>query len=79
MAKNVLVVLSQMGWSSLKQYYTYTWALVPEGYTEGTGVDYYALFQGKDSNLSLSSHKNISAGRCGQRCTSNSPDSDVIL
>ncbi|XP_069011640.1 calcium-binding and coiled-coil domain-containing protein 1b isoform X2 [Embiotoca jacksoni] len=35
----------EMGWSSVKQYYTYTWALVPEGYTEGTSVDYCALFQ----------------------------------
>ncbi|XP_072238443.1 calcium-binding and coiled-coil domain-containing protein 1-like [Leuresthes tenuis] len=35
----------EMGWSSLKQYYTYTWALVPEGYTERTIVDYCALFQ----------------------------------
>ncbi|RVE72795.1 hypothetical protein OJAV_G00041170 [Oryzias javanicus] len=34
----------QLGWSSVKEYYTYTWALVPEGYTEGSGVDSYALF-----------------------------------
>ncbi|XP_070693913.1 calcium-binding and coiled-coil domain-containing protein 1b isoform X2 [Pempheris klunzingeri] len=35
----------QVGWSSVKQYYTYTWALVPEGYTEGTSVNYCAIFQ----------------------------------
>ncbi|KAK9529161.1 hypothetical protein VZT92_013274 [Zoarces viviparus] len=35
----------EMGCSSLKQYYTYTWAVVPEGYTEGTGVNSCALFQ----------------------------------
>ncbi|XP_023180526.1 calcium-binding and coiled-coil domain-containing protein 1-like isoform X1 [Xiphophorus maculatus] len=35
----------QMGWSSVKQYHTYTWALVPEGYTEGTSVDHCAVFQ----------------------------------
>ncbi|XP_037535540.1 calcium-binding and coiled-coil domain-containing protein 1 [Nematolebias whitei] len=35
----------EMGWSSLKQYYTYTWALVPEGYAEGTSVDCCANFQ----------------------------------
>ncbi|KAM4587431.1 calcium-binding and coiled-coil domain-containing protein 1-like isoform 3-T3 [Odontesthes bonariensis] len=35
----------EMGWSSLKQYYTYAWALVPEGYTERTTVDYCTLFQ----------------------------------
>ncbi|XP_044078791.1 calcium-binding and coiled-coil domain-containing protein 1-like isoform X2 [Siniperca chuatsi] len=35
----------EVGWSSLKQYYTYTWALVPEGYTEGTCVNSCVLFQ----------------------------------
>ncbi|XP_061584572.1 calcium-binding and coiled-coil domain-containing protein 1b [Cololabis saira] len=34
----------EMGWSSIKQYYTYTWALVPEGYSEGTSVNTCALF-----------------------------------
>ncbi|KAG7218457.1 hypothetical protein INR49_020364 [Caranx melampygus] len=34
----------EMGWTSLKQYYTYTWAQVPEGYTEGTSVNCCALF-----------------------------------
>ncbi|KAM7006962.1 calcium-binding and coiled-coil domain-containing protein 1-like [Tautogolabrus adspersus] len=34
----------EVGWSSVKQYYTYTWALVPEGYTECTDVNYCALF-----------------------------------
>ncbi|XP_034441770.1 calcium-binding and coiled-coil domain-containing protein 1-like isoform X2 [Hippoglossus hippoglossus] len=35
----------EVGWSSLKQYFTYSWALVPEGYTEGTDVNWCALFQ----------------------------------
>ncbi|KAM7401969.1 hypothetical protein PAMP_017246 [Pampus punctatissimus] len=35
----------KMGWSSVKEYYTYTWVLVPEGYTEGTNVNCCALFQ----------------------------------
>ncbi|KAM4582494.1 calcium-binding and coiled-coil domain-containing protein 1-like [Fundulus diaphanus] len=35
----------QTGWSSVKEYHTYTWAAVPEGYTEGTSVDYWAVFQ----------------------------------
>ncbi|XP_063329153.1 calcium-binding and coiled-coil domain-containing protein 1-like [Pelmatolapia mariae] len=35
----------EMGWTSVKQYYTYTWATVPEGYTEGTSVDFCAVFQ----------------------------------
>uniref|UniRef100_UPI0037E728A5 calcium-binding and coiled-coil domain-containing protein 1-like n=1 Tax=Semicossyphus pulcher TaxID=241346 RepID=UPI0037E728A5 len=34
----------QVDWTSVKQYYTYTWALVPEGYTEGTNVNFCALF-----------------------------------
>ncbi|XP_029947797.1 calcium-binding and coiled-coil domain-containing protein 1-like [Salarias fasciatus] len=34
----------EMGWSSIKQYYTYTWALVPEGHVEGTSVDFSAHF-----------------------------------
>ncbi|XP_026202655.1 calcium-binding and coiled-coil domain-containing protein 1b isoform X2 [Anabas testudineus] len=34
----------EVGWSSVKDYYTYTWALVPEGYTEGSSVDGCALF-----------------------------------
>ncbi|XP_056292790.1 calcium-binding and coiled-coil domain-containing protein 1-like isoform X2 [Pseudoliparis swirei] len=33
------------GCSSVKQYYTYTWAVVPEGYTEGTSINCYVLFQ----------------------------------
>uniref|UniRef100_A0A8C5HGD7 SKICH domain-containing protein n=1 Tax=Gouania willdenowi TaxID=441366 RepID=A0A8C5HGD7_GOUWI len=37
----------QVGWSSIKNYYTYTWAVVPEGYTEGTDVDSSALFHRK--------------------------------
>ncbi|KAM7422398.1 hypothetical protein PAMA_010445 [Pampus argenteus] len=35
----------KVGWSSVKEYYTYTWVLVPEGYTEGTNVNCCALFQ----------------------------------
>ncbi len=45
--KKVFVILPQVGWTSVKQYYTYTWALVPEGYTEGTNVNCCVLFQGK--------------------------------
>ncbi|XP_034388694.1 calcium-binding and coiled-coil domain-containing protein 1b [Cyclopterus lumpus] len=35
----------EMGCSSVKQYYTYTWAVVPNGYTEGTSINCYVLFQ----------------------------------
>ncbi|XP_029991111.1 calcium-binding and coiled-coil domain-containing protein 1-like [Sphaeramia orbicularis] len=34
----------EVGWSTVKEYYTYTWALVPENYTEGTNVNCCALF-----------------------------------
>uniref|UniRef100_A0A672GPM9 SKICH domain-containing protein n=1 Tax=Salarias fasciatus TaxID=181472 RepID=A0A672GPM9_SALFA len=39
----------EMGWSSIKQYYTYTWALVPEGHVEGTSVDFSAHFHRENS------------------------------
>ncbi|KAM9859395.1 calcium-binding and coiled-coil domain-containing protein 1-like [Aulostomus maculatus] len=34
----------KVGWTSVKEYYTYTWAMVPEGYTERTPVNCCALF-----------------------------------
>uniref|UniRef100_A0A3Q3XN96 SKICH domain-containing protein n=1 Tax=Mola mola TaxID=94237 RepID=A0A3Q3XN96_MOLML len=40
--------LFQVGCSSVKQYHTYTWALVPEGYTEGTAVNCCVIFHGKN-------------------------------
>ncbi|XP_034022646.1 calcium-binding and coiled-coil domain-containing protein 1-like isoform X2 [Thalassophryne amazonica] len=33
------------GWSSVRQYHTYTWALAPDGYTEGTNANCCVLFQ----------------------------------
>ncbi|XP_042355983.1 calcium-binding and coiled-coil domain-containing protein 1-like isoform X2 [Plectropomus leopardus] len=44
-SSNDWIGIFQVGFTSVKQYYTYTWALVPEGYTEGTDVNYCALFQ----------------------------------
>ncbi|XP_057701860.1 calcium-binding and coiled-coil domain-containing protein 1b isoform X2 [Corythoichthys intestinalis] len=35
----------KVGWSSLREYHTYAWSLVPEGYNEGSTVDCCALFQ----------------------------------
>ncbi|KAM8914689.1 calcium-binding and coiled-coil domain-containing protein 1-like isoform 2-T3 [Spinachia spinachia] len=35
----------EMDSSSVKQYHTYTWAVVPEGYTRGSSVNCCALFQ----------------------------------
>nr|XP_057910503.1 calcium-binding and coiled-coil domain-containing protein 1-like isoform X2 [Doryrhamphus excisus] len=35
----------KVGWSSLGEYHTYSWSLIPEGYTEGTTVDCCAPFQ----------------------------------
>ncbi|XP_040889904.1 calcium-binding and coiled-coil domain-containing protein 1-like [Toxotes jaculatrix] len=43
-SSNDWIGIFEMGWSSVKQYYTYTWALAPEGYTEGTSVNCCALF-----------------------------------
>ncbi|GAA6215695.1 calcium-binding and coiled-coil domain-containing protein 1-like [Lates japonicus] len=43
-SNNDWIGIFEMGWSSVKQYYTYTWALVPEGYTEGTSVNCCAVF-----------------------------------
>lgn len=40
--------MPQVGHSSVKQYHTYMWALVPEGYTEGTAVNCCVIFQGKN-------------------------------
>lgn len=37
----------QVGLSSVTQYYTYTWALVPEAYTHNTSTDCFVVFQGK--------------------------------
>lgn len=45
---HALLFVMQVGWSSVKQYHTYTWALVPEGYTEGSDVNCCALFQGRN-------------------------------
>ncbi|XP_040060082.2 calcium-binding and coiled-coil domain-containing protein 1 isoform X1 [Gasterosteus aculeatus] len=35
----------EMDCSSVKQFHTYTWAVVPEGYTRGSSVNCCALFQ----------------------------------
>ncbi|XP_034545050.1 calcium-binding and coiled-coil domain-containing protein 1b [Notolabrus celidotus] len=43
-SSNDWIGIFEVGWSSVKQYHTYTWALVPESYTEGTNVNCCALF-----------------------------------
>ncbi|XP_067100767.1 calcium-binding and coiled-coil domain-containing protein 1b isoform X1 [Osmerus mordax] len=35
----------KVGWSSVKDYYTFSWALAPEGYIEGTNVNCCVHFQ----------------------------------
>uniref|UniRef100_A0A668A2S6 SKICH domain-containing protein n=1 Tax=Myripristis murdjan TaxID=586833 RepID=A0A668A2S6_9TELE len=45
--------LFEVGWSSVKDYYTYTWALAPEGYTKGTDVNCCALFHCTSSHPCL--------------------------
>uniref|UniRef100_A0A8C6SDR5 SKICH domain-containing protein n=1 Tax=Neogobius melanostomus TaxID=47308 RepID=A0A8C6SDR5_9GOBI len=37
----------RVGWTSINEYYTYTWVNVPENYTEGTSVDRCILFHGE--------------------------------
>ncbi|XP_028853374.1 calcium-binding and coiled-coil domain-containing protein 1b isoform X1 [Denticeps clupeoides] len=37
--------LFKVGWSTVREYYTYVWALVPEGYSAGQEVDCCATFQ----------------------------------
>ncbi|CAL8335903.1 unnamed protein product [Lota lota] len=39
------VGLFQVGWSSVKDYHTYTWAVVPEGLAAGAHVNCCAVFQ----------------------------------
>lgn len=42
----VPVLLSQVGWSSTKNYHTFVWALAPSNYKEGTDVNCCVHFQG---------------------------------
>lgn len=44
-----VVVVPQVGSSTVKEYHTYTWALVPESYTEGTSINCCVIFQGKNA------------------------------
>ncbi|XP_049327852.1 calcium-binding and coiled-coil domain-containing protein 1b [Astyanax mexicanus] len=37
--------LFKVGWTSVRDYYTFAWALAPEGYTSGTNVNCSVLFQ----------------------------------
>uniref|UniRef100_A0A3B1IVR7 SKICH domain-containing protein n=1 Tax=Astyanax mexicanus TaxID=7994 RepID=A0A3B1IVR7_ASTMX len=39
--------LFKVGWTSVRDYYTFAWALAPEGYTSGTNVNCSVLFQRK--------------------------------
>nr|ABW77512.1 coiled-coil transcriptional coactivator a [Salmo salar] len=49
------VGLFKVGWSSVKDYHTFVWALAPEGYQEGTDVNCCVNFQGTTSYLPKSS------------------------
>ena len=40
----------QVGWSSVKEYYTFSWALAPEGYIEATNVNCCVHFQGRNKS-----------------------------
>ncbi|XP_045931260.1 calcium-binding and coiled-coil domain-containing protein 1-like [Micropterus dolomieu] len=64
----------EVGWSSVKQYYTYTWALVPEGYTEGTSVNSCAVFH--SSYLPRPSHVEyefVYVDKMGEVCARSRP------
>lgn len=39
--------VSQVGWSTARDYYTFLWSPLPERYVEGTAVNRTAVFQGK--------------------------------
>ena len=42
----LLLGLCQVGWSSVKDYHTFVWALAPADYQEGTDVNCCVQFQG---------------------------------
>lgn len=37
-------LLSQVGWLTVKEYYTFAWALAPEGYQTGTDANCSVAF-----------------------------------
>lgn len=39
--------VSQVGWSTARDYYTFLWSPLPENYVEGTAVNRTVVFQGK--------------------------------
>lgn len=45
--------LFQVGWSSVKDYHTFVWALAPADYQEGTDVNCCVHFQGTHALLVL--------------------------
>ncbi|TMS19824.1 Calcium-binding and coiled-coil domain-containing protein 1 [Larimichthys crocea] len=64
----------EVGWSSVNEYYTYTWALVPEGYTEGTGVNccvhFQAFFLPRPSTVE---YEFVYVDKMGEVCTRSRP------
>nr|XP_046239981.1 calcium-binding and coiled-coil domain-containing protein 1-like [Scatophagus argus] len=64
----------EVGWSSVKQYHTYSWALVPEGYTEGTGVNCCVNFQASYlPHPSAVEYEFVYLDRMGQVCARSRP------
>uniref|UniRef100_A0AAR2JF49 SKICH domain-containing protein n=1 Tax=Pygocentrus nattereri TaxID=42514 RepID=A0AAR2JF49_PYGNA len=45
-ASNDWIGLFKIGWSSMKDYHTFVWALAPSNYEEGTNVNCCVHFQG---------------------------------
>ncbi|AWP02995.1 putative calcium-binding and coiled-coil domain-containing protein 1-like [Scophthalmus maximus] len=64
----------EMGWSSVKQYHTYTWALVPEGYIEGTSVNCCALIHACYlPRPSTAEYQFVYVDRMGEVCACSRP------
>uniref|UniRef100_A0A673HQL4 SKICH domain-containing protein n=1 Tax=Sinocyclocheilus rhinocerous TaxID=307959 RepID=A0A673HQL4_9TELE len=45
-ASNDWIGLFKVGWSSVKDYHTFVWAVAPSSYKEGTSVNCCVNFQG---------------------------------
>ncbi|PWA33646.1 hypothetical protein CCH79_00007620 [Gambusia affinis] len=44
--KRIPLNVSQVGWSTARDYYTFLWSPLPENYVEGTAVNRTVIFQG---------------------------------
>ncbi|XP_019736575.1 calcium-binding and coiled-coil domain-containing protein 1-like isoform X2 [Hippocampus comes] len=64
----------KVGWSSLREYHTYSWSLVPEGYTERSAVDCCSLFQAFYlPRPSTAEYHFVYVDKMGQVCAQSQP------